>query len=263
MICNLLFCFFTFYLLLFPFSAFSLDDKAKGLEIAMEASRRNQGYGDYTAEVTMILKNAHGEESIRKLRASYLDVADDGDKSLLIFDEPADIKGTALLTHAHKEGPDDQFLYMPSLRRVKRISSKNKSGPFVGSEFAFEDVAPVVIEKKTYKYLRDEVYEGKDCFVYERYPKDPYTGYTRQVVWRDKDEYRYWRIDFYDRRNELLKTAKVNKYQIYEGKFWQADDEIMVNHQTGKSTQIIWSNYHYRTGLTDRDFSSNTLKRIR
>ena len=108
----------------------------------------------------MILRNAQGEESIRKFNSKTLEVDGDGDKSIFIFEHPRDVEGTAVLTFTHKVGPDDQWLYLPALKRVKRISSDNKSGSFVGSEFAYEDLSSQEIEKYTYKWVEDVVCPG-------------------------------------------------------------------------------------------------------
>jgi hypothetical protein len=137
----------------------------KGLALAIEADRRDSGYGDSTADMLMILRNKHGQESRREMRYRTLEVENDGDMSLTIFDSPKDVKGTAFLNYTHKVGDDDQWLYLPALKRVKRISSSNKSGSFMGSEFAYEDIANQEVEKYTYKWLRDEIYENRDCFV--------------------------------------------------------------------------------------------------
>ena len=123
----------------------------KGLAIAIEADRRDEGFGDNIANLTMILRNRHGQQTSRVLRTRTLEQADDGDKSLIIFDNPGDVKGTAFLSFTHKEGPDDQWLYLPALKRVKRIASGNKSGPFMGSEFAYEDISSQEVEKYGYK----------------------------------------------------------------------------------------------------------------
>ena len=121
--------------LLFPLAAAATTPEEKGLAIAREADRRDEDFTDFTADLLMILKNKHGQKSVRKIRVRTLEVADDGDKSLTIFDNPRDVKGTAFLTFSHKQGDDDQWLYLPALKRVKRISSRNKSGSFMGSEF--------------------------------------------------------------------------------------------------------------------------------
>ena len=129
----------------------------KGLEIAREADRRGAGFGDFQADMRMVLITGRGDTSERELRVSTLEgTGEEGDKSLTIFDTPRDVRGTALLTYSYKTRDDDQWLYLPALRRVKTIASRNKSGPFMGSEFSFEDMRGQEVEKYTYKYLRDE-----------------------------------------------------------------------------------------------------------
>ena len=247
----------------FVTSLVSANPEQKGLEIAIEADKRETGFGDTTANMTMLLKNRHGEESSRYIRLRTLEVDGDGDKSMSIFDRPRDVKGTAFLSFTHKAGSDDQWLYLPALKRVKRISSRNKSGSFMGSEFAYEDISSQEVEKYTYKYIKDEPCGDADCFVVERDPVDELSGYTRQVAWINKKEYRPEKIDFYDRKNSLLKTLTYKGYQQYLGKYWRANEMYMQNHQTGKTTLLSWTNYKFGTGLTQRDFDKNSLKRAR
>lgn len=246
-------------------TGFALADsqQEKGLAIAIEADKRDSKFHDFTANLVMILRNRHGEVSTREIRSKTLEVEKDGDKTMIIFDSPRDVKGTAFLSFTHNSGQDDQWLYLPALKRVKRIASNNKSGPFMGSEFAYEDIASQEVGKYTYKYLRDEVYQDHDCFVVERYPVDKKSGYTRQVVWIDKAEYRTQKVDYYDRKNVLLKTLTFKGYKQYLEQYWRADEMHMVNHQTGKGTTLVWSNYKFRNGLTPRDFDKNSLRRAR
>ncbi len=258
------FLFYTLFISLFvPVIAFAQTPEEKGLEIAIEADKREGGFGDYTADLVMILKNRHGDESKREIKTRNLEVVGDGDKTLSLFGTPRDVKGTAFLSYSHKIGPDDQWLYLPALKRVKRISSSNKSGSFMGSEFAYEDIASNEIEKYTYLYLRDEACEELTCFVYERRPTDPNSGYTRQVVWMDNAQYRIQKIVFYDRKDSLMKTLIYSDYKLYLDKFWRAGEMLITNHQTGKSTTLKWKEYKFKTGLTDKDFNKNALKRAR
>ena len=250
-------------LCLLPFSLLAQTPEEQGLAIAQEADRRDSGFGDYTFDVKMILRNRQGQESTREIRSKTLEMEGDGDKTLVIFDEPRDVKGTALLSFTHKEGPDDQWLYLPALKRVKRIASDNKSGPFMGSEFAYEDIASQEVEKYTYRFLRDDTLDGMEVFVFERYPVDENSGYTRQVVWLDKEHYKERKVEYYDRKDALLKTLLLTDYHPYLDSFWRTHDMYMENHQTGKSTRLLQSNFQYRTGLSDRDFDKNSLKRAR
>ncbi|UCH81803.1 MAG: outer membrane lipoprotein-sorting protein [Nitrospiraceae bacterium] len=249
---------------LIPSTAFTQTPEEKGVAIAMEMDRRATGFRDVTAHMLMTLRDRHGRESIRKMRMKVLEVVGDGDKSLMVFDNPKDVKGTAFLNFTHKTGNDDQWLYLPALKRVKRISTRNKSGSFMGSEFAYEDISSLEVEKYTYKWVRDEEYNGMDCFIVEYYPVDrKYSGYTRQVSWIDKTEYRSHKVEYYDRKNSHLKTLTIKGYKKYIDRFWRADELNMVNHQTGKSTRLEFNDYKFQTGLNDRDFNKNSLKRVK
>ena len=252
-------------ILVFGCGTNAYSDKAsdKGLAIAKEADKRETGFIDSTAKMTMVLKNKQGQTNTRAVKVKTLEVIGDGDKGLSIFNTPKDIKGTASLTYSHALKPDEQWLYLPALKRVKRINSKNKSGPFMGSEFAYEDISSQEVSKYTYKYIKDETLNGIDCFVVERYPAYKHSGYTRQIAWVNKQEYRAEKIDFYDRKNSLLKTLTYTGYKQYLNQFWRPDAMHMINHQTKKSTTLNWENYQFKTGLTDRDFSRNSLKRAR
>ena len=235
-----------------------------GLTIATEADIRDAGFIDSTASMRMILRNRHGQEALRQIRVKTLEQENDGDKSLSIFDSPKDVKGTAFLTFTHKTGDDDQWLYLPALKRVKRISSRNKSGSFMGSEFSYEDIASQELEKYTYKFIKEEQWADQLCFVIESYPVDKRnSGYTKMISWRDKKEYRLLKVEYYDRKKSHLKTLVFSDYQQYKGKYWRAGSMAMVNHQNGKSTDLFFSDYEFQTGLRDNDFNNNSLKRAR
>ncbi len=235
----------------------------KGLKIAQAVDQRDEGWGDWSADAEMVLKNRHGQESRRLMRMEALEQESDGDKRIIVFREPRDVKGTAFLVFTKKVGNDDQWLYLPALKRVKRISSSNKSGPFVGSEFAYEDLSSQEVEKYTYRFLREEELAGQNCYVIERVPVDKKSGYTKQIAWFDTSEYRNLKTEYYDRKGELLKTFVAHGYQSYGKNYWRADRFEMINSQTGKSTALIWENYVFTKGLNDRDFDKNRLKRAR
>ncbi|MCH9670500.1 MAG: outer membrane lipoprotein-sorting protein [Gammaproteobacteria bacterium] len=246
-----------------PGSLVAQTPQDKGLAIAKEMDKRDLGWGDVSTGLEMLLRNRNGQESKRQIRVRTLEVDGDGDKSMSIFDSPRDVKGTAFLSYTHATAPDDQWLYLPALKRVKRISSANKSGPFMGSEFAYEDLTSQEVSKYSYKWLREEKLGERNTTVIERYPAYKHSGYTRQVVWVDLEMYQAVKIEFYDRKNSLLKTLVADGFERYLDKYWRPGSMRMVNHQTGKSTDLTWTDYAFGSGLTDRDFDRNTLKRAR
>ena len=246
-----------------PSVAHAASPEETGLQIAGDARDRDDGFGNFTASQAMVFRNKQGKEGRRQLRVKVLEVADDGNKTLFVFDEPRDVKGTAFLIHAHKQEADDQWLYLPALKRVKRFSSSNRSGSFMGSEFSYEDLGAQELEKFSCRYLRDEPCGELACSVTEQVPTDRKSGYRRQVVWRDRDELRLWKVEYFDRKDSHLKTLTLDKYERYLDRYWRAAEMTMVNHLTGKSTVMHWSDFQFRTDLNERDFTKTGLKRVR
>ena len=236
----------------------------KGFEIAARSDRSDRGFGDSTVALQMILRNKAGQVTTRELEIATFELPDEsvGDKSLVVFRTPRDIEGTALLSHAQILEPDNQWLYLPALKRVKRISSANKSGPFVGSEFAFEDFTSLELNKFNYEYLGEEQWNGMTVDVVERTPRYENSGYTRQVSRIDQDIYQVREVQFYDRRNSLLKTLTMDDYQEYGDGIWRAHTLKMINHQTGKETDLVYGEYAFNTGLGEDDFVKGRLARL-
>jgi len=238
----------------------------QGLAIARAARDRQAGFQSYTAVGRMTLRDLYGSESVRDFRTKTLEVQDDGDKTMIVFDRPRDIAGTALLSHAHKAGNDDQWLYLPALRRVKRITSAGKTGSFAGSQFSYEDLVAAPIERFDFKWLGDAPcprIETLVCHVNEQYPRNDDSGYRRQRIWLDTEAYRVFRSEYYDRKDTLLKVLVVNGYQLYEDRFWQPTQLVMTNMRTEKSTVMDWTDYDFAAGLDDDDFSRRGLERVK
>ncbi|MAH05464.1 MAG: outer membrane lipoprotein-sorting protein [Alphaproteobacteria bacterium] len=215
----------------------------------------------------MILRNASGQENIRDMRFSVLEDPnpDVGDKSLIIFDTPADISGTALLSHAKILEADDQWVFLPEDEKIKRISSKNKSGSFFSSEFAYEDFTAQELNKYKYNYLRQEPCPNAaelTCDVVERFPLYERSGYARQIAWVDTTYFQSRKIDFYNRRDSLMKSLDFLDYKQYEDKYWRPQLMKMQNHQTGKSTDLVYGPYSFNNGLSENDFVKGVLETL-
>ncbi len=239
------------------------DSQKKGLEIAIQEDLQDIGWQDSRSNMVMTVRNKSGSENIREITLTSLEVPGDGDKSLSVVRTPKDLQGTAFLSYSHIEGPDDQWVYLTSIKRVKRINSNNKSGPYMGSEFSYEDLSSFEVKKYDFNYLRDEQYEGRDYYVVERFPRDPNSGYTRIISWIDKERFTRVKVEFYDRKKSLLKTLTRSNYELFLGKYWRALTLNMQNHQTGKSTMLEFNDLEFNTGLESKDFDKNSLKRAR
>ncbi len=242
----------------------SLDPDEAGTRIMRAVEQAQDGFGDLTVDLTMVLRTRNGRETERALTIAQLEVEGDGDLTLVTFERPKAIRGTGLLSHAHLTRDDDQWLYLPALRRVKKIGARNRSGPFLGSEFAFEDLTSTPVEKFEDRYLRREPCAEGDCYVINRRPLDAYSGYQRQTVWVDTQGLRVLRIEYFDRHDRLKKTLVADAFERHQGRFWRPRRMEMTNARTGKSTLLHWQDFRYGTGLSaSRDFSVNALQRVR
>lgn len=210
----------------------------------------------------MVLVDARGRETLRTMESRVLET-DAGDRSLIVFDEPKDVRGTALLTHNRTDAPDDQWLYLPAVRRVKRIASTSRGGAFMGSEFAYEDFASQEVAKYSYRYVKDEEFASLDAFVVERRPKFESSAYGRQKVWIDQAEYRLLQVQYFDRRDVLLKTLVADEFARYEDRFWRPGRMLMTNHRTGRSTLLRFSDYVFNADLAAADFMPARLPQAR
>lgn len=232
----------------------------KGLQIAKLQKAKSTGWGDAISELKMVLHSKSGVKNERLIEVKSLEVDGDGDKNLMVFKKPLDVQGTAFLSYSHISGPDDQWIYLPALKRVKRISSRTKSGSFMGSDFSYEDLASFEVEKYDYNYIKEQDCGELRCHVIENFPKDNYSGYSKLVTWTDTDQHRIQKVVFYDKKGQQLKELQVKHYELLNDRYWRPTHSVMKNKQTGSKTELFWRNIQLNTGLSDSHFSQNSLR---
>lgn len=232
----------------------------RGLAIAREVDRRIAGYRDLEARLTMVLVSREGRERKRELAVSALAAPDGGERTLLVFRSPRDLAGTALLSHARPGEGDDQWLYLPAMKRVKRIAASARSGSFMGTEFAYEDIGSQEVALFTYRYEGETRVEGRAVHVVDRFPVDPASGYSRQRVYVDRDEVVPVRIEYFDGRGEHRKTLVLTDYTEH-GPYRRAGLMRMENHRSGAVTRLEWSDIRFDVGLAERRFTPDGLAR--
>ncbi len=135
----------------------------------------------------------------------------------------------------------------------------------MGSEFSYEDLTSFEVEKYTYKLLGTEACPDTSlsCYQVEARPTYDNSGYQKLIVWIDGTHFRPQKTVFYDQRGNLLKTLLYKEYEQYLGEFWRPHRLEMTNHQTEKSTDLLTKNIAFGQGLSDSDFRSDVLKRLR
>ncbi|MEM0912090.1 MAG: outer membrane lipoprotein-sorting protein [Pseudomonadota bacterium] len=236
----------------------------KGFFIAERSDKTDRGFGSQRAFLTMTLTTRSGQSTTREMQIDTLEKFEEGsgDWSITQFFSPPDVEGTALLSQAKILESDNQWLFLPGLNRVKRISSSNKSGPFVGSEFAFEDLTANELGKYDYRYIETKMIDGMEMDILECTPRYERSGYSRLLCYFDTDIYQSRKIEFFDRGGQKLKTLTLENYNQYEDKYWRASFQRMVNHLTGKSTVLAFENYEFGVELSRLDFEPEALERL-
>jgi outer membrane lipoprotein-sorting protein len=228
-------------------------------EIAKKAFLSISGYKGSEAVMTMVLKNAKGVQNKRKLRILRKE-GNSGDKSYIEFLYPNDIKGTKLLSYEVIGTDDKQWLYLPALKRIKRISSRNKSGSFVASEFSYEDISSVNYKNYTYKSeVKETIKNGKKYFEITRIPIDKHSGYSKQVIWIDKQNYLIRFGEYYDKHIKLLKKVSFSKYKKIDG-IWRVFEIDILNVQNHKSSKLILEEEKIHQNITNNDVSKRALQ---
>lgn len=229
-------------------------------EVAKKSQDVMSGFEDSIANMQMELINAAGDSKVRSMKMKVLE-GESANKSLMEFLTPADVRGTKFLNYEHVERDDEQWLYLPALKRVKRIASKNKSGSFMGSEFSYEDLSASNVKKYSYKEGEAAIVLIDGAKLYESiaYPLSKHSGYTKLISYVDPQTFLVKRVEYFDRKKELYKVAKFLEYKKF-GKLYRSAKVEMKNVQNSKSTLLIWSDEKIKNGLSERDFHKRYLK---
>jgi len=228
-------------------------------EVAKKSYDQISNYQSSLSKTTMILKNAQGVENIRKLEIKKIE-GDDGDKSLLTFLYPTDLKGTKLLSFEVIGGDDKQWLYLPSLKRIKRISSRNKSGSFMASEFSYEDISSQNYKNYSYSGEAKEITkDGIKYFEITRTPIDKNSGYSKQVILVNTQSYLAKYGEYYDKQNRLLKKIHFSEYKEIDG-VQRVVKIVIENVQNRKSSSLIWDEDVIKAGIKGKELSKRSLK---
>lgn len=223
---------------------------------------------DSVSDSSFRLINANGQERVRETKGqSKLIKGTTDNMRLVTFLTPADVKGTKTLLIEHSGKDDDMWVYLPALKKVRRLVSSNKKDSFVGTDFSYGDVIGHRVEDWNHKLLREEKVDGKDTWVIESTPKTKdvgeNSGYAKRVAWIDKESAIALRGESYDLNNQLLKKFKADKIEKVDpaNDKWQAMVIESENVQTNHKTIIEFKNYKANQGVSDDLFTSRSLEK--
>ncbi len=235
-----------------------------GREIMERDEKQNKGEDEFN-KTTMRLVNKRGQERKRKMEYYSKTGKDDNDKVLMRFLEPADVKGVGLLTIEHSDRDDDQWLYLPALKKVRRISSSDQGDSFMGTDYTYEDIRSEKLDKYNYIIIGGGTFDGNDCYMIKALPANEEqkrdSGYSKRIIWVRKDIFLMVQVKYYNKKGEHFKTSVRKDVVEAAPGLYRPNFMKMENHKTGHSTTITFDERKMNTGLADRLFTERTLKR--
>jgi len=236
------------------------QEKITGLQIIEKVYNRPMG-NDSQGDLTMTLINSRGDERVREIKQFIRDVGD-VEKKIMFFISPADVRNTSFMNWSYTDASkdDDQWIYLPALKKIKRISSDSKNDYFMGSDFTYDDLGDRHPADDTQKLIREETVNSENCYVVESVSKDQNYIYSRTVSWIIKDKWIGLKKEFYDETGELLKTLTVKKNEKING-FWTILQSEMHNVQKKHTTKMHLANVIINSGITDDKFTERIMKR--
>lgn len=212
------------------------------------------------SDMTMTLINKKGKERVRRLHQFFIDEGDT-EKKIMFFKSPADVKNTSFMnwTYDDPNENDDQWLFLPALKKVKRISNSSKDNQFMGSDFTYEDMERRSPEKDKHRIIREEIINGEDCWVMEVTPIEE-EQYSKKIGWISKEKEIPVKIEFYDEDGELLKILDIQKIENFSG-YWIVTKQLMKNIQKNHNTTIELSNLKINIGLQSSKFTQRAMQK--
>ncbi len=217
---------------------------------------------------TITMYNEGGQSRIRKtqgvtkLQKNQIDYF-----KMIRFVEPADVKGTGVLTVEHTGGDDDVWIYLPALKKSRRIVSSEKSNSFMGTEFSYSDMLSPKVEDYRYELLKTENFAGADCYVVESDPANQKVlteqGYSKKISWIRKDNFVESKVDYYDKSGSLLKTLTTSNITMVDqtSHKWLALKREMQNLQTKRKTIMDFNKIKVNSGVSDDFFTLRYLEK--
>lgn len=211
------------------------------------------------ATLRMRITNARGATRDREIVQYSIDTAE-GDQKIMFFENPADVRGTSFMTWSWDDGrDDDQWIYLPSLKRVKRIASDSKNDSFMGSDFTYDDLGDRHPSEDAHTLIGEETVDGLPCYVVESVPVVKNSAYAKTVTRIHKDSWVGLRKEYFDSRGDLVKALEIGKREKIDG-FWVVTDMTMKDLDKGSSTRITMDAVRFDIALNDQLFSERQMR---
>jgi len=227
---------------------------------AIMNSAKNRVTSDTVSSRSRMVITARNGSTTERVIDQYSKDGPNGARTIIVFQQPANVAGTRFLTMDNSSGGSDQWIYLPSLGRVRRIASSESGGNFMGTDFSYDDISSMDrdISLDTHTLLREEALNGKQCYVIESVPRSAYQ-YSKTVTWIDKENYLIYKAEMYNQRGEVVKIMEMSNFRDVQGRLSPMQTKISTV-AAGTSTTIFMEIMRYDDPIPESVFTTAYLE---
>ena len=231
-----------------------------GRDVMLKVDERDDG-DTRKSSLTMTLINNRGSQRVRNVLSYSKDYGKDS-KKIMYFTKPEDVRGTCFLSWEYDDvsKDDDKWLYMPALRKERRISGKSSNDYFMGTDFTYDDMGDRNVDEDNHTLEGEEVFEGSNCWILKSVPVEK-GEYTYKKVWVNQDTFMVIHVEYYNRVG-LLKVLSCRSIEQIDG-IWTAGEMVMENFQEKHKTLMQFSDIRYNNPVKDSLFTVASIKKGR
>jgi hypothetical protein len=227
----------------------------------VRTARHKQFPKNSVSDLTMVLINKRGNERVRKLQTKRKDYGNGEAKSVAYFLSPADVKGTAFLVWEHADQPNDVFIYLPAMKKIRRIASEQKQQSFMGSDFSYADMENDDVDDAEHRILSEEDLDGRPCWVVESIPHpDSDSEYGKLTSWVGKADFIPYKVEFDDKKGTPYKVMKVLRTGPV-GEDILPLHFSMENVQKNHKTELSLDKIEIDQEISDKEFTHQAIQR--
>ena len=250
-------CFIAVFLLLCAVSIFAQNTNANSIM----NNAKNRITSETVSSRSRMVITARDGSTTERVIDQYSKDGPNGARTVIVFQRPANVAGSRFLTMDNASGGTDQWIFLPSLGRVRRIASSESGGNFMGTDFSYDDISSMDrdISLDTHTLLREETLNGRLCYVIQSVPTDSAYQYSRTVTWIDKENYIIYKAEMYNRRNEAAKIMEMSDFRDVQGRLSPMQTKISTV-AAGTSTTIFMEIMRYDDPIPDSVFTTAYLE---
>ena len=229
--------------------------------LSIISSAKNRVTSETVSSRSRMVITARNGTTTERVIDQYSKDGPNGSRTVIVFQSPANVAGSRFLTMENASGGTDQWIYLPSLGRVRRIAANESGGNFMGTDFSYDDISSMDrdVSLDTHTLLREETLNGKLCHVIQSVPKDSSYQYSSTTTWVDKDNYLIYKAEMFNRRGELMKIMEMSDYRDMQGRLSPMQTKVSTV-AAGTSTTIYMEIMRYDDPIPEAVFTTAYLE---